>query len=338
MSTSSEPSCLPLESCQVVLSDSPVAHDGRDKAAQSTWLPDLSILSVTLIWGINIPIIKIGLGRVDPFAFNAVRLVLSAGVLLVLAWRQRRRMDYIPSAVPFRKIVVYGIVVSGFYQLLFLLGVSRTTSGNTALIISTVPMWTAVLARILVNERLAGISWLGLCSAFAGTLVVTLDQGGLSANREHLYGNLFILAGAFSWAWGTVYSRPLLKKMSPLQLSSQAAVIALPLHLLVGAGTIVSSLPALAAPDVSLIVLYSGLLSSGLALAMWNYGVRHAGASHAAVYQYLIPVIAVTTAWLIRSEPVSSGQVFGGVLIIGGLIVMRIGRERQAPEFLRSVN
>ena len=62
---------------------------------------------------------------------------------------------------------------------------------------------------------------------------------------------------------------------------------------------------------------------------MWNYGVREAGAAHAAVFQNLIPVIAFISAWIVRGETISVSQMIGGVLIIGGLIVMRKSRSRQ---------
>ena len=111
-----------------------------------------------------------------------------------------------------------------------------------------------------------------------------------------------------------------------MQLSAYAALIALPLHLMFAVGNYGSSLPALQSPSLWLIVLYSGALSTGLALPMWNFGVRHAGAAHAAIIQNVIPVIAAAVAWLSRGESVSKAQLFGGTLIIGGLIIMRIGR------------
>ena len=75
-----------------------------------------------------------------------------------------------------------------------------------------------------------------------------------------------------------------------------------------------------------LILLFSGTLSSGLAQPMWHFGVRHAGAAHAAVVQNLVPVVAILAAWgMFKAQPTST-QVFGGALILAGLFLMRIGR------------
>ena len=288
---------------------------------------DASLVGVVFIWGINIPIMKIGLDQVDLYVFNAVRLTVSASVLAAFAWQERRRGVLLQVGVMSPPVLVYAVLVAAVYQLLFLLGIARTTSGNTALIITTVPMWTALLARIFIGEVLPRLGWGGLLMALVGTVIVALQKGDVTAGREHLIGNLMILAAALLWSGGTVYSRPLLKRITPMQLSASAAVIALPVHLLAGFGRYERSLPALQSVTLWMIILYAGVLSSGLALPMWNFGVRHAGAAHAAVFQNLIPLIAIVAAWFIRGETASPAQLFGGTLILAGLITMRQARQ-----------
>jgi len=306
----------------------PIAESTTEQ--RPTIWPDASLIGVALIWGINIPIMKNGLDQVDSFVFNAVRLVVSASVLLSLAIWERKRGVLVKSGVSRTQIVVYAMIVSGLYQLLFLLGIARTTSGNVALIIATVPMWTALLAGVFLNERLAKIAWVGLFTALAGTVIVSLQKGDVGVADEHLIGNLCILGAALMWSIGTVYSRPMLKFISPMQLSGFAATMALPLHLLFAAGRYQESFPGLQNVNIWMIILYSGVLSTGLALPMWSYGVRHAGAAHAAIIQNAVPVIAMAAAWLTRGESASNAQLFGGVLIIGGLVIMRIGRNNEA--------
>lgn len=284
-------------------------------------------MGVALIWGINIPIMKTGLGQLDPYVFNAVRLTISACVLAAFALREHRQGHRSQPGVTRMRMLIYGIAVSGIYQLLFLLGIDRTTSGNTALIISTVPMWTAFLARLFIGEKLLRLAWCGLLVALSGTLIVALQKGDVTSGSEYLAGNLYILGAALVWSGATVVSRPMLKSISPLRLSATAAVIALPLHLLFAAGRYEESVSALQSVDVWLIIVYAGVLSSGLALPMWNFGVRHAGAAHAAIIQNLIPLIAIVAAWLTRGESATTAQLFGGGLILSGLVIMRYSRQ-----------
>ena len=138
-----------------------------------------------------------------------------------------------------------------------------------------------------------------------------------------------MLCAAFAWGGGTVYSRPLLKYISLLQLSGSAALIALPVHLLLAPGRHKDSAPEIQSVNLWLIILYAGILSSGLALPMWNFGVRHAGAAHAAIIQNLIPLIAIVAAWFSCGEAATAAQLFGGVLVLGGLVIIRFSRRTE---------
>lgn len=294
------------------------------------------MLGVALIWGINIPLMKIGLEQVDVFVFNAVRLAISAAVLVLFAIWERRSGIRPQPGLRFRQVVVYAVFVSAMYQLTFLMGIAKTTSGNTALIIATVPMWTALMARVFLGEQLLRLAWIGLAIALTGTVIVALQKGDVTAGSEHLLGNVIVLLSALLWSGGTVYSRPMLQYISPMQLAAIATAMALPVHCLFGWGGYQSSLPALSSWSLWLIIVYSGVLSSGLAQPMWSYGVRHAGAAHAAINQNLIPVVAIVAAWLSRGETPTIAQLCGGTMILGGLIMMRRSRSAEASRLARS--
>jgi drug/metabolite transporter (DMT)-like permease len=292
------------------------------------WWPDASLIGVALIWGINMPIMKLGLAGMDRFAFNALRLTLSAAVLVPLAWREAPK-PATPENPPlprpeglWKRVVVYAVIASGFYQWLFLLGISNTTASNGSLIMATVPLWTALLAWLLLGDRLRGWAWLGLALVILGTLIVAVPQGGL-AHGGRLLGNLYLLLAAMVWSLGTVLSRRVLPYFSPLRLAAISASLMLPFQFLLAGGGLGGVGPALRDQRTWLPLIYSGVLSTGLALPMWNYGVRWAGAPQAAAYQNLVPAVALATAWLALGEPVSITQFLGGALIVGGLVLLR---------------
>lgn len=328
------------------------------------WLAELSLLSVAMIWGVNIPLMKTALGLtfggrpMHPYAFNALRLVVSAIVLIAFALREFRSGVRPAGNTSWLRVLIYAFVVSGAYQLLFLLAVSRATSADISLIMATVPMWTALSARLFLKERLPGLAWIGLFIAFTGTMIVTLQKPVVPAAhvassiaestaaapeiqvdpeqhrpmsietqaRDRLIGNVLSLVAALAWAGGTVFSRPLLRTISPTQLSACSATIGLPFHLALAWLALPASLPMLQETSMQLCLLYSGVLSTGLALAMWSFGVKTAGAAQAAIFQNLTPLFAISAAWLWRGETITLGQTVGGVMIIGGLILMRRSR------------
>lgn len=306
-------------------------NDNRETTSVETQksgllLAEGTLLGVALIWGINIPVIKSGIERLDWFALNALRLLISAAGLGLIGWIERRRGVVPSSGLKWKPILIYAFLITVLYQLFFLAGVSRTASGTTSLILSTIPMWTALLARIFLGEQLRPAAWGGLLTAFTGTLIVSLDGGALRTANGTIIGNLSILAAAVSWAAGTVYSRPLMNSISPIQLAAWSTVLAMPLHLAIAVPGLLRNQQALLQPVVWGVILYSGLFSTGLALPMWNFGVRRAGAAQAAVFQNLVPVIAIAAAWLLRREPVTAAQVIGGTLIITGILTMRLAR------------
>ena len=338
-------------------------------------LADLALLSVAVIWGVNIPMMKVALEMTSggysmhPYALNALRLVISAVVLLGFAWHEYRSGVRPSGNLSWLRVLIYASVVSGAYQLLFLLAVSRATSADISLIMATVPMWTALTARYFLKEQLPRLAWIGLIIAFAGTMIVTLqrdsqlvkrtpadartadtpsvlvsdevlpqqplDDSGppaaVTASEEaasnRFIGNVLALAAALAWAGGTVFSRPLLKTISPIQLSACSSTIGLPFHIAIAWHVLPASLPMIREVPMQLCLLYSGVLSTGLALAMWSYGVKLAGAAQAAMFQNLTPIIAIAAAWLWRGESVSTEQTIGGIMIIGGLIIMRRSRS-----------
>lgn len=305
-------------------------------------LADVNLLFVAIIWGVNLAVMKLAIVEIDPFTFNAIRLSLSAVILSACVWVEKKNRQRIslrtpsdttslPSPSTLKKlliIAVFAILTGGFYQILFAIGMDRTTAGNTALILSSMPMWIAVFSFFMLREKL-GRAWLGLIVTFLGTIVVTLHQGSISLDSVNLVGNALVLVAALAWSMGAVISRPLLKYVSPIQLAFYATVGTLPIHYVMPVLIGSNDFDRVFEPGILFCILYSGIFSTGLAYAMWNYGVQQLGASHAAVYQNLVPLVALLAAWLSPlGETITSKQLLGGSLIIVGLFVTRRLRPR----------
>ncbi len=224
------------------------------------------------------------------------------------------------------QVLVFAFISSLFYQLMFMKGITLTTAGNTALIMAAMPMWTAVLNLIFVRERLLAITWFGLVVTFLGTVIVTVQDGKISFSSEFLLGNLYILCASIAWAGGTVMSRPMLDSITPLRLAFYSSLVCLPFHFLIASSEISQSWAQALEPSVLAAIVFSGVFSTGLAYAAWHYGVRQLGASHAAVYQNAVTLVAVLGGWLWVGEQPLLSQILGGALIIAGLLMMRKGR------------
>ena len=100
-----------------------------------------------------------------------------------------------------------------------------------------------------------------------------------------------------------------------------------PIHLVLNYNTIAEQWHILRRFDVLGSLLFSGILSTGVAYATWHYGVRKLGGSHAAAYQNVVTMVAVVISWLVLAEPVLPFQIIGGAIAIVGLFILRQGRR-----------
>lgn len=308
------------------------------------WWADLSLLVTVLLWGINLPVMKFALEHMDKFSFNAIRLTISTVALgIIVACLKAPVIDRSETAKPkgqqWMNVVLFSILTGFGYQILFLIGINSTSAGNTGLILSAIPMWTAVLAFFFLRERLSRGSWMGLAIAILGVLVVTLSKPTVESSTNTLSGNLLVSLAAFSWAAASVWSMPMMRNISPVALTFYSILFSLPLHYMMAwnglaLGELMNN------PKLTLAVLYSGVFSTGIASALWNYGLKIVGPSHAAGFQNLVPIIALASSWLLLGEVPFAMQLGGGIMIIAGLVVMRIAKRRsnQARHETKSSN
>jgi drug/metabolite transporter (DMT)-like permease len=294
---------------------------------RSHWQADACLLTTALIWGVNIPVVKFATSNVDALVFNAVRMIFSVLTLALLAWLETRHRKLDWRTLPWVNLVFLSIVSGLIYPLFFMLGIKQTTAANTALLMASMPMWTALLSLTFIRERLPTITWMGLLVTFVGTVIVVSAKGDLDlTNQKFLMGNLLILAASMAWASATVISRPLMNSIGPLQLAFFTAALTTPVQLLIASPKISQNVNGLFLPQIIACLFFSGALSTGLAPATWNYGVKRLGGSHAAVYQNVVTLVAVLGGWWVLGEPRLSSQWIGGALTIAGLFIMRRGR------------
>lgn len=281
-------------------------------------------LTVAMIWGINGAVIRKAVtAELHPFAFNAVRLTLSVLVLaMLLAWQRRRRE---PAAVPLGRVLAVGLLGPLLNQCLSVSAFAHTTTGNAALLGTTAPVWTALLAAWLGVERVTGRTWLAIALTCAGTATINLQQGP-DFSSEHLLGNVLALGAAFTWALTTIVSAPLIGRISPTQVACWSTAIVLPAH----AGLLLNHQPASWQLSATTwwCILYSGVVSTGLAYVLWNATVQRIGPSLAMVYNNMVPLFALAAAAVLLGESVTPVQLAGGGLILTGVVLA--GRRKRA--------
>jgi drug/metabolite transporter (DMT)-like permease len=283
---------------------------------------------MTVIWGVNAVVVKATYAQIPPMAFMSIRFVIAAALLLLVAWGFERSLSVQRRDWPL--VILAAMVGTGFYQPLFLTGLSLTTASNTSLIIAASPAFVALLNRLTGRELLSGRGWLGIALAFIGIILIVEGSGGLEWGSDLLLGDLLILMGTFLWASYAVLAAPLMQRYSPLRVTALTTAIgALPLILL-GMPAVVALEPGQVQPSGWAGLIYSAVFAIVVAYIIWNNGVKKIGGARTSLYSNLIPVIGTVTAAVFLGEAITPLMVLGAAVIFAGLHLARTARVVRA--------
>ena len=167
----------------------------------------LPILVLTLVWGCNWPVLKMGVSELAPLTFRGLTLPLAALGMLLVA-RASGDSIRVPRALWPRLVVLALFNIAGWNGFV-LFGVQQLPAGRSAILAYTMPIWATMFATFILREPLSQRKLLGLFLGVAGMAV--LIGGEISVVRTAPFGALMILAAAILWAIGTV----LLRKWQP---------------------------------------------------------------------------------------------------------------------------
>lgn len=289
--------------------------------------PEIILLIITVIWGINVPIIKIGLMSLSPVVYNACRMVVAAILSLVVLLATR---SYKPMKLKdLKKIAVIGGLGIFVNQLLIIFGMSQTTAGNSSLILATLPVEVALINRLFHIETISRRMKIGIITGLLGVLFVVLGSNQeLSLLGPHLVGAVLLLLGQFCYGYYTVFIKELNDRYSIYQIFAYIMVLNAGLFL-------ITALPELRSTNWSIVskgAVYSILFSSMFALVVgntvWIWVVGRLGSTRAALSQYLCPVVSIGVAWAYLGETFGFFQLAGAMVIVAGLYLTL----KQSPE------
>ncbi len=283
---------------------------------------EIVMLAVVLIWGVNTPVMKIGLNAMDPLVYNAFRMLIAA--LLTGAAMLASGLYRPMPARDLRHLVA--ISVFGFFvnQIFVIYGMNATTAGNSALVLATLPVNVALINRILGYESLSPRTALGIALSFGGVILAVAGAGReISLAGPHLTGAALILVAQCGYGWYTVAFRRLADSYSLHQIMASVFAVNAILFAII-------AVPDLARTDLAAVpaagwfsVLFSASLALALANFTWIWAVKALGSTRAALYPNLCPFISVLFAWLVLGESFGLLQAAGGAVIFLGLWLAR---------------
>lgn len=255
--------------------------------------------------------------EISPFAITAWRFIIGGAVIAPFAARQmvhnKHSLDK-SSLLSFGALGFLNVVVS---MLLLQLAIYFGKASLTAMIVSMNPLFVSVFAIFILRERLSGIQILSLVVGIAGLgLIICAERdlgSGLYLNLP--LGILFAILACITFALYTVLTKRLVARHGNLITNSMSFLIG---GILLALINLVIGKSMLFEPNLRsiLLIMYLGLVVTGLAYVLYFEGMKQLTASRASIYFFLKPAIASILAYLVLQEKLGALQIAGMMLIM----------------------
>jgi drug/metabolite transporter (DMT)-like permease len=274
-----------------------------------------SLVTVTL-WGSAFVAIRDAGQSLSPGSLALGRLLVSLVVLGVAALISR---EPLPQRRDLLGIAAFGVLFLGVYSFTLNEAERRVDAGTAAMLINIGPILIAILAGIFLKEGFPRWLFAGCAVAFSGCVLIGLanSQAGSRAG----VGIALLILAASAYASAVVIQKPVLARVSPLQVTwlgcVAGAVVCLPF-----APTLVGELDD-AGPCAIGWMVYLGVAPTALGFATWAYALRRMSAGRLAALAYLIPVVAILLGWALLDETPPWLAAVGGALCIAGVALAR---------------
>jgi drug/metabolite transporter (DMT)-like permease len=277
------------------------------------------MLAAVVIWGGSFIATKIGLREISVWTLIWLRFALGSLILgAVLVQRGEMR---VPGGRDLLRYAFLGLMGFALHQWLQVTGMLTAAASTTAWIVSTAPVFIALLGVLFLKERLSALAAGGIGLATLGVLLVVSkgDLGSVLRGTFGTYGDFLILLSAPNWAIYSVYSRDVLRERSATLVTFWVLLMGwlfvFPPFLL-GQGWL--ELGAVSAQGW-LAVLFLGVLCTAAAHLFWNDGLQALGASRSGAFLYLEPLVSLLAAAVLLGETITVFSLLGGGLILLGV-------------------
>lgn len=256
-----------------------------------------ALLALTLMWGLNWPMMKLSLREMTPLYFRA--LTMSCGALWLFVFYRARGVVMWPRGPQWRSVVTLGLPNMLGWHAVSILGVKELASGRAAILGFTMPIWTVLISVLFLGERLT--RRVAFAAGAVAITIALLSSVEFSALSGHPIGILWMEIAALLWAVGT-----LMMRRAHLTLPLEALTV----WMMLLASACLWLLAWTAEPwprwqfsdAVWLSLIYSVLINYGFAQIIWANLSRNLPPATSAMSIMATPVVGTLSATVIVGE------------------------------------
>jgi drug/metabolite transporter (DMT)-like permease len=276
---------------------------------------------VCILWGSTYLGIRVALESWPPLMLGAVRFLVAGAALYAYA---RARGEAPPTRVEWRSALVTGalffVVGNGFVNI----GERSVSSGLTAVLLATMPLWMTMYARLFGHPVSRG-EIVGVILGVVGVVVLNAD-GELRARPA---GAVFLLLAPMGWALGSIASQRMPLPRGTMRIAAQMLAGGAALVLLsTGLGERMTTAPSFRS---IMAVAYLVVFGSLVGFSAYSLLLRHTRPIVATSYAYVNPIVAVLLGALLAGETFGPASLAGSAIILAAVVLVGVARSRATP-------
>ncbi|MBC3808779.1 EamA family transporter [Undibacterium seohonense] len=282
----------------------------------------ITALIVIVLWGMNFVVIKIGLKGIPPLLLAALRFTFVAFPAIFFLNRPK---------VALKWLIIYAATIS-FAQFAFLFSAVAVgmPAGLASLVLQAQAFFTVGLAALIFGDKLKTSNVLGIFIASLGLILLGSASINASSAQVSTAGFVLTLCAALSWACGNIVS----KKMGSVNMLSLVAWSALlpiiPFFVLSclmdGVNVVWHSLTHISLTAM-LVILYLSGAASLIGYTLWGKLLAALPTHVVAPMSLLVPVVGLSSAWILLDESLNHTQIIGALIVMAGLLFNVFGQK-----------
>jgi drug/metabolite transporter (DMT)-like permease len=281
------------------------------------WFGLFAGLIAAAIWGGMYVVSKVVLDVVPPFSLLTLRLLLGA---LTLGPFVLRKGGIRFSRQQWMQVLGVGFVGYGISLGFQFVGTKLSTAANGSLVTSATPTFVLLFAAWILHERVT-LPRLGALGLATLGVIIVIDPRNAQISSTLFWGNLSLVAAALTWALYSVLVRKMTRGLDVLSVSLVCFLGGLPLAIPAAGLEVKLSGIGEITPWILVGILYLGVISTGLAMFLWNLAFARLEAGIASLTFFAQPVVGAGLGALLLGEQLSTMFLLGGLLIGVGLLI-----------------
>jgi O-acetylserine/cysteine efflux transporter len=280
----------------------------------------ITALIVIVLWGMNFVVIKIGLQGVPPFLMGALRFMFVAFPAIFFLPRPK---------VPLKLLFAYAATISlGQFSFLFYAMAVGMPAGLASLVLQAQAFFTVGLSALVFGDKLRMSNLLGMLVASLGLMLLGSVSISASGSQVTLAGFILTLCAALSWSCGNIVNKKI-GQTGVLNLVAWSGLIPIiPFFCLSlifdGTDVVIHSLTHMQV-STALTILYLSGAATLIGYTLWGKLLANLPTHLVAPLTLLVPVVGLSSAWLLLGEALSALQIAGALVVMGGLLINVFG-------------